>query len=274
MRKRVVITGIGWVTPLGHEIEGVWRRLLGAESGIAATTLFDARKFPTTFSAEVKDYDFERVIGASYPKHRHAWQNTRLALGAAQAAWRGAARDAAHLDPYMVGTYTGAGDGGLDFENFTTTALKAMPEGATTVDATIWGRVALQRFNAMCEIEQEPSMTISHLSMEFNARGPSMNCLTACAASTQAIGEATEIIRRGDADVMISGGAHSMIHPFGVTGFNRLTALSTLNENPRQACRPFAHQPRQDGRTRGEETERAHGPLRFRPTAIRGPELS
>jgi 3-oxoacyl-[acyl-carrier-protein] synthase II len=75
--------------------------------------------------------------------------------------------------------------------------------------------------------------------MEFNARGPSLNCLTDCAASTQAIGEATEIIRRGDAQIMISGGAHSMIHPFGVTGFNRLTALSTFNEDPRRACRPF-----------------------------------
>ena len=82
-------------------------------------------------------------------------------------------------------------------------------------------------------------MTIAHLAMEFNARGPSLNCLTACAASTQAIGEATEIIRRGDADIMISGGAHSMIHPFGVTGFNRLTALSTFNEDPKSACRPF-----------------------------------
>jgi 3-oxoacyl-[acyl-carrier-protein] synthase II len=91
----------------------------------------------------------------------------------------------------------------------------------------------------MREIEQEPSMSISHLAWEFNARGPSLNCLTACAASTQAIGEATEIIRHGDAEVMISGGAHSMIHPFGVTGFNRLTALSTFNANPRQSCRPF-----------------------------------
>lgn len=82
-------------------------------------------------------------------------------------------------------------------------------------------------------------MTIAHLAAEFNARGPSLNCLTACAASTQAIGEATEIIRRGDAEVMISGGAHSMIHPFGVTGFNRLHALSEFNANPRQSCRPF-----------------------------------
>jgi 3-oxoacyl-[acyl-carrier-protein] synthase II len=82
-------------------------------------------------------------------------------------------------------------------------------------------------------------MALPHLAMLTGARGPAFNCLTACAASTQAIGEATEILRRGDADVMIGGGAHSMIHPFGVTGFNRLTALSTYNDNPRCASRPF-----------------------------------
>ena len=73
----------------------------------------------------------------------------------------------------------------------------------------------------------------------FNAQGPNANCLTACAASNQAVGEATEIIRRGEADVMLSGGTHSMIHPFGVTGFNLLTALSTNNDNPEGASRPF-----------------------------------
>jgi 3-oxoacyl-[acyl-carrier-protein] synthase II len=93
--------------------------------------------------------------------------------------------------------------------------------------------------NAMREIEQEPNMPLSHLAVLTGARGPALNCLTACAASTQAIGEATEILRRGDADVMIGGGAHSMIHPFGVTGFNRLTALSTFNDNPTCASRPF-----------------------------------
>jgi len=91
----------------------------------------------------------------------------------------------------------------------------------------------------MREIEQEPNMPLSHLALLTGARGPALNCLTACAASTQAIGEATEILRRGDADVMIGGGAHSMIHPFGVTGFNRLTALSTANEDPPKASRPF-----------------------------------
>jgi 3-oxoacyl-[acyl-carrier-protein] synthase II len=93
--------------------------------------------------------------------------------------------------------------------------------------------------NIMRELEQEPNMPLSHLALLTGARGPAFNCLTACAASTQAIGEATEILRRGDADVMIGGGAHSMIHPFGVTGFNRLTALSTLNDDPVRASRPF-----------------------------------
>ena len=87
----------------------------------------------------------------------------------------------------------------------------------------------------MREIEQEPNMPLSHLALLTGARGPAMNCLTACAASTQAIGEATEILRRGDADVMIGGGAHSMIHPFGVTGFNRLTALSTAQRESARA---------------------------------------
>lgn len=82
-------------------------------------------------------------------------------------------------------------------------------------------------------------MPAGHLASLFNAQGPNVNCLTACAASSQAIGEATELIRRDEADVMLSGGAHSMIHPFGVTGFNLLTALSTRNDEPQKASRPF-----------------------------------
>lgn len=240
MRKRVVITGIGWVTPLGHDIETVWRRMLAGESGVAPTTLFDARTFPTTFSAEVKGYTLEGAIGAEAAgRHAGAGRNTSFALGAAWQAWRQAGLNKVSLDPYAVGTYLGSGEGGLDFDTFTRAALTAWPEGAAKLDTKVWGEVALQRFNAVTEVEQEPNMPITHLAMEFNARGPSLNCLTACAASTQAIGEAAEIIRHGDADVMLSGGAHSMIHPFGVTGFNRLTALSTFNDNPRGACRPF-----------------------------------
>src|SRR3970282_488202 len=97
----------------------------------------------------------------------------------------------------------------------------------------------LEILNPVAEIEQEPNMPAGYIAGLFNAQGPNLNCLTACAASSQAIGEATEIIRRGDADAMISGGTHSMVHPFGVTGFNLLTALSTNNEHPTKASRPF-----------------------------------
>jgi len=91
----------------------------------------------------------------------------------------------------------------------------------------------------MHELEQEPNMPAAHIAMLTGARGPTRSCLTACAASTQAVGEAMMLIRRGDAEVMIAGGAHSMIHPLGLTGFNRLTALSTRNDSPETASRPF-----------------------------------
>jgi 3-oxoacyl-[acyl-carrier-protein] synthase II len=100
-------------------------------------------------------------------------------------------------------------------------------------------RRGLEQLNPRFEMEQEPNMPAGHLASLFNAQGPNLNCLTACAASSQAIGEATEIIRLGEADVMLSGGAHSMIHPFGLTGFNLLTALSTHNNEPQRASRPF-----------------------------------
>src|SRR4029078_9529186 len=99
--------------------------------------------------------------------------------------------------------------------------------------------MGLKELDPVAELEQEPNMPASYLAGMFNAQGPNANCLTACAASSQAVGEATEIIRRGEADVMLSGGAHSMIHPFGVTGFNLLTALSERNDEPERASRPF-----------------------------------
>src|SRR5204863_3858298 len=122
---------------------------------------------------------------------------------------------------------------------YTAAALAGMDDGAEKVDMARWAQIAFDRMDVLRELEQEPNMPLAHVALLTGARGPAFNCLTACAASTQAIGEATQILRRGDADVMIGGGAHSMIHPFGVTGFNRLTALSTLNEDPVRASRPF-----------------------------------
>ena len=236
--NRVVITGLGWVTPMGHSIDAVWKRLLNGESGIAKTSIFDATTFPTTFSAEVKDYDLAKHIPDT-KRHQISGRNTRFALGACAQAWNMAGLDEKKLDLDRVGIYLGSGEGSLDFDAYTTAALSAWKAEANDVDHVKWAEIALERMNVMREIEQEPNMPLSHLALLTGARGPALNCLTACAASTQAIGEAAEILRRGDADVMIGGGAHSMIHPFGVTGFNRLSALSTFNENPTCASRPF-----------------------------------
>jgi 3-oxoacyl-[acyl-carrier-protein] synthase II len=229
---------MGWVTPMGHDLDSVWKRLLAGDSGISSTSIFDASTFPTTFSAEVKDFKLENFV-ADTSAHQSVGRNTRFALGACAQAWKAAGLDQAKLDLDRVGIYLGSGEGSLDFDAYTAAALTGWKEGATELDSVKWADIALERMNVTRELEQEPNMPLSHLALLTGARGPAFNCLTACAASTQAIGEATEILRRGDADVMIGGGAHSMIHPFGVTGFNRLTALSTYNEAPTKASRPF-----------------------------------
>lgn len=227
------------MTPMGHSLDTVWKRLLNGESGIARTTLFDASTFPTTFSAQVKeDYRVEEFV-SDLSAHRAIGRNTRFALGACAQAWKAAGLDAGKLDLDRVGIYLGSGEGSLDFAAYTTSALAAWRPQTSTIDSVEWARRAFATMDISRELEQEPNMPLSHLALLTGARGPAFNCLTACAASTQAIGEATEILRRGDADVMIGGGAHSMIHPFGVTGFNRLTALSTFNEDPVRSSRPF-----------------------------------
>jgi 3-oxoacyl-[acyl-carrier-protein] synthase II len=236
--NRVVVTGIGWITPMGHSIEGVWRRLLAGESGIAPTTLFDASTFPTRIAAEVKDFRISEHV-PDLTKHERVGRNTSFALAACAQAWKGAGLDEAKLDMDRVGVYLGSGEGQLDLTAYTTAALSSYDAQSGRCDVRRWAEMARALMHPLQELEQEPNMPLSHVALQTGARGPAFNCLTACAASTQAIGEATEILRRGDADVMIGGGAHSMIHPFGVTGFNRLTALSTANEDPPRASRPF-----------------------------------
>ncbi len=244
MKRRVAITGMGWITPLGFEIDDVWRKLLAGESGIGRTTIFDASTFPTTFSAEVRGFDLAKYLGADYETHRQASRNAGFALAAARLAWDDAGLPRCNgLDPAMVGVYLGAGEGPMDFDNFVAAAVAGWdPQangGRGDLDARRWAEVAYERLNDTVEFEQDPNMAAGHIASLFGARGPNFNTLTACAASTQAIGEATMLIRRGDADIMISGGTHSMIHPFGVTGFNRLTALSTRNDSYQTASRPF-----------------------------------
>lgn len=243
-KRRVVITGMGWITPLGDDIEAVWQRLLKGDSGISPTEIFDATTFPTTFSAQVKGFDLAKYLGADAERHRMGSRNVQFGLAAAQIAWKSAGLDqCSNLDPTRTGIYLGGGEGPIDFFNFAEAAVKAWNREANNgkgdLDSCKWAEVAAQRLDAVRELEQDPNMAAGHIACQFNAQGPTFNTLTACAASTQAMGEATNLIRRGDADVVISGGTHSMIHPFGVTGFNRLTALSTRNDSCATASRPF-----------------------------------
>lgn len=247
MRRRVVVTGIGWVTPMGTDIEAVWKRVLNGESGVGHTTLFDASRFPTRISAEVRDWSVAEV-GEDPQRWKHQGRHTLFAVGAAKKAVADSGLDVDRLDPTRFGVYLGSGEGSQDFDRFTQMMIAAL-EGPD-FDLAKFTKKGLEILNPIAEMEQEPNMPVGHVASLFNAQGPNVNCLTACAASSQAIGEATELIRRGEADVMLSGGTHSMIHPFGVTGFNLLTALSTRNDEPQKASRPFDRQ--RDGFVLGE----------------------
>jgi 3-oxoacyl-[acyl-carrier-protein] synthase II len=237
MNRRVVVTGIGCVTPIGNDVASMWQAQMSASNGVGPITHFDARKFPTRFAAEVRGFNFESHA-PDPSRFADAGRNIRFAIGAADQAVRDSGiHDAPGFDPARFGVYLGAGEGQQDFMQYMNLVTSSCRTGE--VDLEKFTAEFLDEMNPRYELELEPNMPAAHLSSLFNAQGPNLNCLTACAASSQAIGEATEIIRRNDADIMLSGGAHSMIHPFGVTGFNLLTALSERNESPQTASRPF-----------------------------------
>ncbi len=250
MRRRVVITGMGAITPLGHSVAELYQSLLEGNSGVGPIHWFDARTFPTKFAAQVKNFDLGRFV-----KDPARWVNSGPNSQFAAAAAQQALADADLLDPSPVdrtriGVYLGAGEGIQDFHNMISVIAHNFNSESRAIDTVGFAKGALKSFHAGRESEQELHTTSSHLADYFDLQGPNYNCLTACAASSQAVGEATELIRHGDADLMLSGGAHTMIHPFGVTGFNLLTALSTFNEDPKRASRPFDL--RRDGFVLGE----------------------
>ena len=235
MRRRVVITGMGCVTPLGTTVPELWANLKEGRSGVGPTSLFDASNFPTRISAEVRDWSLADV-GEDPAKWEKRGRHTKFAIGAAKQAVTESGVQGS-VDPDRFGVYLGAGECQQEFHNFSRMMVAALKNGELDLGAFI--QEGLKRLDPQLELEQEPNMPAAYVATHFGAEGPNFNCLTACAASSQAVGEATEIIRRGEADVMLSGGAHSMIHPFGVTGFNLLTALSERNDEPQRASRPF-----------------------------------
>jgi 3-oxoacyl-[acyl-carrier-protein] synthase II len=239
MNRRVVITGMGAVTPLGYTVKELYENQLAGRSGVDFIKRFDASTFPTRFAAELKGFNL-----AAFVKDTARWKYAGLNAHFAAAATQQALQDAdlienSRVDRTRVGVYLGCGEGVQDFPHTTTLISASYAPGNNSIDAARFVTLGIEKFNPLTEFEQEMHTTPAHLAAHFDLEGPNYNCLTACAASTQALGEAMEMIRHGEADVMASGGSHSMIHPFGVTGFNLLTALSTHNDDPKKASRPF-----------------------------------
>jgi 3-oxoacyl-[acyl-carrier-protein] synthase II len=230
---------MGAVTPLGNSVRAMMDAQLAGRSGVGPIRHFDARRFPTQFAAQVKDFDLARFVPDS-----GRWQHSGLNSQFAAAAAREALADAGLLDDSRVdrtrfGVYLGSGEGTQDFDNLISSLARSVKADNRTMDDAAFEREALTTFHPGRESEQELHTTAAHLAAHFGLDGPNFTCLTACAASSQAVGEAVALMRHGDADVMLAGGAHSMIHPLGVTGFNLLTALSTRNGAPEKASRPF-----------------------------------
>ncbi len=164
-------------------------------------------------------------------------RQTQFAVGAAKQAFADAGLNHAAIDPTRLGVYLGCGDMYQDFGQFTRLVDRSLRDGQ--VDLARFSQAAMETLDPLAEAELQPHMAASHLAALFDAQGPNVSSFTACAASSQAIGESAEIIRRGDADIMLAGGTHSLIHAMGITGLSLLTALSRQNDEPTKASRPF-----------------------------------
>jgi 3-oxoacyl-[acyl-carrier-protein] synthase II len=236
--RRVVVTGLGMVTPVGLDVESTWEALREGRGGVGPISLFQADTFPTRIAAELKGFRLARDLGEDANRWAKHGRNTQVALAAASQAIDDAGlREGEGPDPARFGVYLGAGEGQQDFKRFVDLVYRS--RSGAGIDTGRFTELGLGLLDPLQEAEQEPGTPAGHIASAFGARGPNLTCLTACAASAQAIGEATEVIRRGSADVMLAGGVHSMIHPFGLTGFVLLTAMSTRNDEPGRASRPF-----------------------------------
>jgi 3-oxoacyl-[acyl-carrier-protein] synthase II len=236
--RRVVVTGMGAVSPLGTSVRETWSGLLTGRSGVRKIDIFDASEFPTKIAGQVPRFDFDKWIKRD-PALINASRATFFALQAAEEAFKDSYLRRFNIDPDRFGIYFGAGDSGIDFGSFVETMSGSFGSNGSIVDKALYVERAGQHMTGLKELEAQPFMSVTHLARRFDIRGPVSNCLTACAASSQAIGEAFEWIRRGEADIVMSGGSHSMIYPLGIAGFSLLTVLSTNNDEPERASRPF-----------------------------------
>jgi len=225
MRRRVVVTGCGCVSPLGNHVAETWKSLLEGRSGVDWITLFDASQHKTRFAAEVKGFDGAALFGSREARRMDRF--TQFALAAALEAFEQAGLKPEALDRDRVGVVIGSGIGGIS------TLLAQVEEMRQR------GPERVSPFLIPMMIADSAPATIA---IRLGLRGPNMALATACASGANAIGEAAEMIRRGDADVMLAGGAEASIVPVAMAALNVMGALSTRNEAPQQASRPFDRQ--------------------------------
>jgi len=233
MRKRVVVTGLGCVSPLGNDVDSTWRGILNGQSGVGYISHFDASEFETRIAAEVKGFEPEKVFG--HRETRRMDRFTQLALAATLQAVDHAGLVIGADNHDRCGVIIGTGIGGI---------------GTIYEQIQVFSTKGPRRVSPFLVPMMIPDAAGGMIAIHLGIRGPNMAVVTACATGTNAVGEAAEIIRRGQADVIFAGGSEAAIVPIAMAGMNVMNALSTRNENPQAASRPFDQE--RDGFVMGE----------------------
>ena len=234
-RRRVAITGIGLVTPVGNDVATTWEALDGVKSGAAPITVFDASGFPTRIAAEVKRFD-ERAITAPRKLLNQANRSQRFALAAAEQAMVDAGIEPTDADRERWGCAVGTGMMGVSFDELAAVQRHSAADGTLDPQRLLTDAEAADPL-AFCRSQSTGGLAL--LTRRFGIRGYATSVHTACASGGQAIGTALKLIRRGGVDRALAGGFDSMISPVGLAGFCLLSAVSTDNDAPERASRPF-----------------------------------
>lgn len=221
--KRVVVTGLGALTPIGNDVDTYWQNLLAGKSGAARITRFDPEKFKTQFACELKDFDVKDYIDRKEARRMDRF--TQYALVVADQAVKDGGLEGLDLNPDRVGVIWGSGIGGLD--TFQEEALNFAKGDGTP------------RFNPFFIPKMIADLAPGHISIKYGYRGPNYSTVSACASSTNSLIDAFNYIRLGKIDVCLSGGSEAAVNQSGMGGFNAMHALSTRNESPETASRPF-----------------------------------
>lgn len=221
MKRRVVITGMGAITPIGTDVESYWKSLKEGTVGIAPITCFDTADFKCKLAAEVKDFDPKEYVDAKAARRMERF--TQFAVAASKQALEQSGIDMEKEDPYMAGVSLGSGIGSLQ---------------AVERDVRKLHEKGPSRVNPLLVPMMISNMAAGNVSIQFGLKGKSINVVTACATGTHSIGEAFRSIQYGEADIMVAGGTEASITPIGIAGFSALTALSN-SEDPMRASIPF-----------------------------------